>query len=227
MQTHSFVALLDVIGYKNKIKQDLNNEQEDFKNKLIKSIGNFSNINQAQFQCQAISDTIIISAHGFNYIIDFFKILSGIHCDFLANGLFVRGGIAYSKHHQSGILTYSHALSAAHDLEQSQAIYPRIVIDKNIIEMIRQSDKLNLAKSEIKEMNLICEENGVYFLNTAFNSKDAVYENAKALYNSDKNYLRERESEFAKHRWFQNFILSLDVSFVHYISEISPATDLF
>lgn len=206
---YTFVSLLDVLGYKNKIGADRENGKEDFKDKLESSLSILGKINETEISYQAISDTIIVSAHPSTQFTQFLKTLAGVHRAFLGNGLFIRGGIAFAQHFKSGSLTYSHALPVAYEMEQRQAIYPRIVIDKNIVAMIEKGAKLEAEVLNIKNEKLICKENGVYFLNTVNESLEDCYAHAKAMYEAERQSLDGNEHELAKHRWLQNFLMAM------------------
>lgn len=206
---YTFVSLLDVLGYKNKIASDRENGREDFKEKLESSLSVLQRINEAEIGYQAISDTIIVSTHPSAPFVDLLRVLTKVHRAFLRNGLFIRGGIAFAQHFKSGALTYSHALPVAYELEQKQAIYPRIVIDKNIIAMMDRGGKLELEVEAIRNERLICKENGVFFLNVANDELGECYELAKAIYTAEQSVLDGNEHELAKHRWLQNFLLAM------------------
>lgn len=209
---YTFVSLLDVLGYKNKINDDRQNGKEDFKLKLESSLSILSEINETEISYQAISDTIIVSAHPSTPFSEFLTVLARVHRSFLKNGLFLRGGISFAPHFKSGPLTYSHALPVAYDIEQKQAIYPRIVIDRNIMEMVTQGGKLESEMSRIATNKLICRENGIYFINTVGDSPESCYALAKKIYDAEAAFLDGNEHELAKHRWLQNFILTVSGS---------------
>lgn len=206
---YTFVSLLDVLGYKNKINDDRQNGKEEFKQKLESALSVLNGINETEISYQAISDTIIVSTHPSTPFPDLLRTLARVHRSFLKNGLFIRGGISFAPHFKSGSITYSHALPIAYEIEQKQAIYPRIVIDKNIIEMMKHGEKLEAAMTEIKDGKLICRENGIFFLNIVGDSSAECYSLAKEIYNSEKSFLEGNEHELAKHRWLQNFIIAL------------------
>lgn len=206
---YTFVSLLDVLGYKNKINEDRQNGKEDFKLKLESSLSVLSGINETEISYQAISDTIIVTAHPSTPFSEFLMVLSRVHRSFLENGLFIRGGISFAQHFKSGLLTYSHALPVAYEIEQKQAIYPRIVIDSNVIAMISAGGKLESDAMHIRENNLVCRQDGIYFLNSVGDAAEYCYQLAKAIYESEAKFLEGNEHELAKHRWLQNFILTM------------------
>ncbi|CUI01950.1 hypothetical protein [Leisingera aquaemixtae] len=206
---HAFVSLLDVLGYRNKIHSDRENGREEFKDNLLSSLSVLSSINEMEMSYQAISDTIIFSAIGSSGFEKFLKHNSDVHLSFLRNGLFVRGGISFAPHFKSGSLTYSHALPISYEIEQRQAVYPRIVIDRNIIEMLKPGGLLADQSASITSQELICEENGVFFLNFVGSDLKDYYDLSREIYESDREFLQGKEHELAKHRWLQNFIVSM------------------
>lgn len=205
---YAFVSLLDVLGYRAKIEADRLAGAESFKTKLEAALGVLSGINQTEMDYQAISDTLIISAHPQTSFCELLRTLRRVHLAFLQNELFLRGGVAFAPHFRSGSLTYSHALPVAYQLEQQQAVYPRIAIDPNIIQMFDLNGKLAGEAAEVAENKLICLEGGVYFVNVASDNTEAYYDLAKRIYEQESTELHGREHELAKHRWLQNYLIA-------------------
>ncbi len=206
---YTFVALLDVLGYRNKIEADRQSASESFKTKLEAALAVLTGLNEAEISYQAISDTIIIANHPSAPFSDLLRTLKRVHLAFLQQGLFLRGGVAFAPHFKSGAITYSHALPVAYQLEQKQAVYPRVVIDSNIAQMFTDGEKLSGEAEIVRDEALICVENGVYFLNVAYGVSDEYYELARKIYLEEEGYLNGREHELAKHRWLQNYIMAI------------------
>ncbi|WP_127170038.1 hypothetical protein WIW49_01900 [Xanthomonas euroxanthea] len=206
---YTFVALLDVLGYRNKIEADRQSASENFKTSLEAALAFLSGLNETEISYQAISDTLIIANHPSAPFGDLLTTLKRVHLAFLQQGLFLRGGVAFAPHFKSGPITYSHALPVAYQLEQKQAIYPRIVIDSNIIQMFSEGGKLSGEAQNIQNEMMICVENGVYFVNVASGHTEDYYNLAKAIYCNEEILLHGHEHELAKHRWLQNYISSV------------------
>lgn len=202
---YTYTALLDVLSYRFRLEQDSSTGEDSLKNDLEGALSIFDSVNAEIFGVQAISDTIIMTCSKHENFEEFLRILKTVYIAFLNKGLYVRGGVAYSRHYQSGRLTYSHALAKAHEIESKIAIYPRIMIDKNIIEMYEGGT--NLPK--ILGKNLLALHNGGCFINVL--DKDNwchVYEGASAMYKKDQRSLVSNEAAFAKHQWFENYLFS-------------------
>ncbi len=223
---YTLVALLDVLAYRNHLKADRSSGNEAFKGKLESALLALSSINETEISYQAISDTIIIAANPSTPISTFISTIAGVQRAFLQSGLLIRGGIAFEQHFKSGNLTYSHALAVAYELEQKQAIYPRIVIDKGVIDMLRSGSRF--AEADVRSLEherMICVQNGVYFINFAENHIDWCYDKAKEIFNSELSNLEGQESELAKHRWLQDYLVIIsERRLSSYMGEISVLT---
>lgn len=220
--TYTYTALLDVLSYRFRLEQDISTGEYSLKNDLEGALSIFDSVNADIFGVQAISDTIIMTCSKHENFEEFLEILKTVYIAFLKKGLYVRGGVAYSRHYQSGRLTYSHALAKAYEIESKIAIYPRIMIDKNIVAMYKGG--ANLPK--IFGKGLLAQHNGGCFVNVL--DKDNwcdIYENASAMYVKDRLSLVNNESAFAKHQWFENYLFAspyADVKKSKYIEGISP-----
>ncbi len=200
--TYVYVALLDVLAYRVRLSADRKSGKLSFKDDLIHAMEVFNQVNEADFQYQAISDTIIVSCAQRDRFTELLTLLKNVYVSFLEHNLLVRGGVAYSQHFKSSHVTYSHALALAYELESSKAVFPRIVIDKNIIEML---DQLEL---DADYRTMIAEQNGIHFINVADDSNwERLYQSAMQIYKRDALALREAEGPFQKHVWLQNFLL--------------------
>lgn len=202
---HVYTALIDVLSYRYRLEEDQKSGKLDFKDDLEESLNILNSVNNAVFRVQAISDTIIITCSNHENFLEFMDIIKKVFLKFLERGLFIRGGIAYSRHFESGRLTYSHAIARSYELESNQAIYPRIVIDDNIIEMYKTNNQL----TNIFNVDLIVQQNGIYFLHIVNNDNwNNIYEYAKRIYDKDKKNIMQNERAFIKHSWFENYLFS-------------------
>lgn len=217
---YSYVALIDVLAYRSRLENDKKTGQFKLKDDLEGALSVFDVIKPESFSVQAISDTIILTCHNHNDFIEFLSLLKKVFLAFLSRGLFIRGGIAYSKHFHTGNLTYSHAIARAYELESKLAIYPRIVIDSNIIDMYSSSASLPAILG--KELFVI--HNNVSFLHVIDDQNiGSVYALAKKIYERDIEDNSVDERAFSKHLWFENYILSFvnsKVSMQKYIEEM-------
>ncbi|WP_421569972.1 hypothetical protein [Stenotrophomonas sp. PD6] len=219
--SYAYCALIDVLGYKQRLKEDQDRGEFTFKDDLEVALRCLDSVNSAVFNVQAISDTIVITCTSHGLLVEFLGVLKEVFLGFLQRGLYVRGGVAYSKHFHSNRLTYSHAIARAYELESGSAIYPRIVVDKNIVEM----DAGPSSQQNLKGSGILSVQNGLYFVNVidVGNFKE-VYSSARDLYVRDANALVGKEAPFGKHVWFETYLReyyrSVGVEFEGYTDQI-------
>jgi hypothetical protein len=203
-----YAALLDVLGYRDYLNEDRKNGTLLFKNHLQKAFACFSEVNSAIYQHEAISDTIIITCNRRDDFPNFLEVLKKVSLSFLKQNLFIRGGVAYSQHFKSSNITYSHAVSLAYELEAKKAKFPRIVIDHNILDMFDTPEDTKILSAILKS-ELICQQNGIYFLNILDKKNwKTVHTYAKKIYKSDSQNILSDEEKFSKHCWFENYLFS-------------------
>jgi len=202
---YRYVALLDILGYRHHLECDRESGTLDFQNKLSTALRVFDTVNETVFRVQAISDTIIITCVGHQNFPDFLVLLRKVFLAFLDQGLFVRGGIAYSRHFQTNHLTYSHALARAYEIESKLAVYPRIIIDENIVRMYEAGSGL----PQISSSGMLCLENGIFFLDILTKENwSKVQASAKAIYDANAQAIQADETAYTKYLRFERYLLS-------------------
>lgn len=200
-----YTALIDVLSYRYRLERDIKSGSEEFRHDLEQALSVFDGINTSVFGVQAISDTIILTCNTHERIEEFFNIITKVFFAFMKRNLFIRGGIAYSKHFQSGRITYSQSVARAYELESKSSIYPRIVVDENVVNMHTSSDKLLGILGD----QSVLVQNGIYFLDIlSHDGWDEAYECAKDIYEKDRGTILKNESAFLKHAWFENYLFS-------------------
>jgi hypothetical protein len=220
---HLYTALVDVLSYRYRLDRDIQTGNEDFKEDLEKALSVFDGINTSVFGVQAISDTIILTCNSHERVDEFFEIIKKVFLSFMERSLFIRGGIAYSKHFESGRITYSHAVAKAYELESKSSIYPRIVVDENIVRMHQSSGTL----SGFLGNDSVLVQNGIYFLDILDKDTwDYAYECAKIIYEKDHETILKNENAFLKHAWFENYLFSSDYANSGRDRYIEPASHI-
>lgn len=202
--TYAYVALLDVLGYRFRLAEDRKSGGLSFKDSLQNALRVFETVNEADFHYQAISDTILVSCSHRGMFPEFLEVVRRVFVAFLEDGMFLRGGVTFEKHFKSANLTYSHAVARAYEIESARATYPRIVVDENILAMLHESGELD----KLLALKLLLHANGTVFLNVADERNWAqLYEWGRAMFNAQQSALLGRESEFAKHVWFERYLM--------------------
>lgn len=200
MADYSYVAFLDILGYRNLLDADIKNGRQTFKDKMNASFRVFDEVNATNFSHQAISDSIFITCSDRSLVRELLALLQNVFCSFLNQGLLIRGGVSYGEHFQNRTITYSPALTKAYILESSLAEHPRVMVDSNIYEMFPEivDDKIILQSGPNWFLNVINEEN-----------HKMVWDNARTLFAESREDIISHEKVRSKHRWLQDYIIEV------------------
>lgn len=157
------VAFLDVLGFSRMVEEDAKYKNAIFLPKFIKI---FSDIGcDDSGDVRMFSDSIVISkplvAKNFGVLLYDCAVLQKM---FLAEGILVRGGISFGKHYSNEKVIYSEALVNSYHLESKKAKYPRVLIDKNILDIfLNHPDATAEMRSGIRA-SLVRDRDGMSFV---------------------------------------------------------------
>lgn len=204
---YRYFAFIDVLGYRAHLDSDKKTGKTDFLNRLKRSFASLDNIDTSKFQIRSVSDSIFVFATGDkeNDFIGLLETVKDLFTSFLANSLFLRGGIAWDQHFQTDRITYSLALVQAYELESKEAIVPRIVIADQILEKAKNegwaekliSKNLVILDGNRLQLHILTEENW-----------DSVYKNAKTI-SLEINQNNKIPSDVRlKHLWFEDYLFA-------------------
>lgn len=175
-----FVAFIDILGFKSIIENTARNalEYKRIKN-VLTYIAQMQEDNYYGFLAQygilkeisIFSDSIVISYSRslsiggalFHILVDLVHLCN----DLLCANIFVRGGIAYGQMYHDKHICFGPAMIKAYKMEEETAVFPRIVIDREAIEMgIRYPGQANTSEQECEYLkDLLCEDDdGFFFL---------------------------------------------------------------
>ncbi|WP_252091719.1 hypothetical protein [Pseudomonas sp. MWU13-3659] len=196
-----FVAFIDLLGFSNMVSHDCENpvSSQKYIDKL-KSVhaqtkklqGNLENLQLIQF-----SDSVVL-ALPFNKekFHDFLSLVADYQYELLKNSILCRGGISYGMHHFEDDFLFSSGLIHAYNLEKDISVNPRIVISKDLIDLIYPQNG--------NENDLILKESdGSYFINYLHTRK---YDEAwKGISSIVPDNLTNKPSIRGKHIWLINY----------------------
>ncbi|MCK8824685.1 hypothetical protein [Fuchsiella alkaliacetigena] len=156
------VAFIDIMGFSNLIKQANENKSEavEIIKNLKDSISSCVERNLSSKlspkdeslkidpKFKIFSDCISISSdcieNSEDYIADwvFFFLLNimYIQAELIVNNIFIRGGVTVDLHYQSDDIIFSSGLVNSYKLESKEAIYPRVLIDSSVINLLRKKE---------------------------------------------------------------------------------------
>ncbi|AWM12571.1 hypothetical protein DI487_00910 [Flavobacterium sediminis] len=148
MLDYHFVAFLDILGYSNMVKSDLegpSGEEKYFQKLLdLHKETNSLKYEKLEFTLIQFSDSIIISApFDHSSFHSFSKLIAEYQLKLLLRGILIRGGVTYGKHYYKDDFLFSSGLIDAYGIESKLARYPRIIISNDLFELM-VSHKVNL-----------------------------------------------------------------------------------
>lgn len=175
-----FVCFLDILGFSEMIDEydeDLTSNilqdiQEAFQISIQTIETNENTPNKEalkHLKYQLFSDCVSISIPYFDREDDFlsnFNLISafirGFQLNMMVKGFFVRGGLSIGSYYSDNHIIFSKGLVNAYLLESKKAIFPRVLIDKNILEKLEKYEKSNFSNYGINDYLLSDWENYVF-----------------------------------------------------------------
>lgn len=162
------VAFIDILGAKALIKKDVDGSLNTVHRVYEKSLEIYEKIFKEliPFDITIFSDNIVIGREIVNkpLLASYFQAVhfmaAIVQESFLSQGLLVRGAIAYGSYFKDDIMVWGNALTKAYELESSAAIYPRIIVDPELVgELELFQRKELLSKLWLKQDN-----DGLFFI---------------------------------------------------------------
>jgi hypothetical protein len=134
------VAFLDILGFRKLVLSNKSIALQTI-NIIDGHINHILNVlkenNEKTFSTKLFSDCICISCeYSLENIFYIIYELAFIQLYFSFEGIFLRGALSRGNHFENDRMIFSHGLIKAYELEQI-AIYPRIIIDKELIDHIK------------------------------------------------------------------------------------------
>ena len=212
------VGYLDLLGTKDKI----DNGQNNYLNRihdcfmLAKIMVDYhSNCENLFLKYKIFSDNIIIaqpikdSMSNNSPVIAFNRIcalVSSVQRVFLCNDIFLRGGIVCDELYIDDVLVWGKALTDAYYIENNIAIYPRIVISKDLIEL---DPIVNIGNKMRSANNIIQDFDGEFFIDYLNYPDDNEIQKLIQISNSniEKHLAEETDARILqKIYWQKNYI---------------------
>lgn len=144
-----YVLFLDILGFKKLIQDTETDLTQDKANDLYSALSIIQGFkigeaiiprNVTQF-----SDSIVISFNDDNKLelIHLFDEIIGLLMEMIGRGIVFRGAISYGKFFHDNKILFGPALVDAYEAETNAAIYPRVILDKSIIRIFKETKTIN------------------------------------------------------------------------------------
>jgi hypothetical protein len=171
-QRKSFCAYLDVLGFRQKIKD---NDFIFLKNYLSTLDSELQDIDKNprmnEFELKIFTDNLVFGypwndVYGEGELGTIFDILAHIQVSFALSDVFFRGAIALSNLYMDENVVFGPSLVEAYNLETEMAIYPRIILSKNVITVIKKHTNYYAdPKKSPQYTEYLKDIDGLYFVN--------------------------------------------------------------
>jgi hypothetical protein len=201
----------DILGFKEIIKKSENDKNDETLNTLKVALGESEGIlkmlaplgqkTKTRLRSKLFSDNLYASFYydeddilSFSDAFITAIIFSRMYfANMLNNKIAVRGGVSFGNDYCDETMIFSMALVKAYELETEKAIYPRIIIDNELVNLVKAG--LEVPSQLIKEIlnnSILKDSNDVYFVNPSGLAKDFNSEHAGFKGDAlDKIYIKQ------------------------------------
>lgn len=213
------VAFVDILGFSSLVEKSNTDQRvyEQIKHALdtiqeIKKRSDGTNTKAATF-----SDSIVLSYSitAEKPLLNALKNLVELQFELLRQGILVRGGVAKGPVRHVQEMVFGPAMVAAYELESKYAVYPRIIIEKELIDWETQNYHAvaNYSIDYGIDLNLIVRKDGytdVFYIDTFRYIADTSYAKSNSLYESIKTLIIEgldnnNKAVRMKYAWLKNY----------------------
>lgn len=212
------VAFLDILGFKEHVKKYINPEDtpdmeilEKIKSCLSDSFKIIEqDLNQhnkllrikvfSDCTCASIPEMLCMPTEASMLCLLITWVVS-YNYNLIRRDIYPRGGISFGFHYEDENMIFSDGLIKAHELENEKAIYPRTILDEELINRLKwywmnQRDTIELFGTNKK---IIIDEEGIVFINP-FN----------LVQSTNKWTYKNIENQFKNEKDFKEYLLTID-----------------
>lgn len=210
-----FIVYLDILGVKNKINSEQSNEYlqkiQKIYTQALELFEQYKNLGGGnELKCKIFSDNIIFATEIYNQqysgfcnninsvIVTSLAIFTIFLYQYaLEEGFLIRGGMTVGDLFINDVFTYGKGLIRAYQLENEIAIFPRVILDEQVLKYIDKVNSTNLNGCKIYENDF---DNYYYINYLSYLFKTLEIEKLNNLLREIK---KEKKSEKIKqkHNW--------------------------
>ena len=169
------VAFIDLLGFSAMVTHDC--EIPNGKQKFIESLYECHTETKVlkkyhpNLQLIQFSDSVVFALpYSISNYISLIKIIVDYQYNLLSKGILCRGGMSYGKHFSTEDFLFSNGMIEAYRLEIQVAVAPRVVISRELLNLVEPNIDKDLEKLPVTK-----ENDGLFFINyfAGKNSKEA------------------------------------------------------
>jgi len=179
------VAFLDILGFKELVQHSVHSKdpvdteiiigtiQSALKDAL-KNIETGENKELKLIKYKVFSDCTCLSTPTFQdkaneatNLCTFITMIKGYTFNLIRRNIYLRGGISTGYHYEDDYMIFSDGLIKAHHLEKKEALYPRTILDEDLVQRFKRLwiDQKDTILDFSIQSRLITDENGITFIN--------------------------------------------------------------
>lgn len=185
---HRVVLFLDILGFKNIVNESVTNDEvaarihtalHRIHLEYSDQTGSFDDDTKLTFFSDSLFFTQKFHTNDSSDVFFFLNTAAFIMNSFLAYGLFPRGAITHGKCLHEKVqntdsnaridtsICYGPAINTAYIAEETKAIWPRIIVDSDVLLKGIQDDKVNAFEDSAKDFDELVKNDGtVFYLDT-------------------------------------------------------------
>jgi len=224
----SFCAYFDILGFSEKIgENDIEyfSKYYDILQDEVKYLKERQKEFYREYEFKVFTDNFVFGYpwdddDGEGDLGGLFDILSRIQYNFILNDIFIRGAIDHSGLFMDENIVFGPALIGAYKLESEKAIYPRIILSKNVTKLVKKHIAYYQDGESFQEDQYLIDTDGLTFLNylysilIKFHNEDLgdekmhieekIMAHKEAIVRNLNKY-SEEISVFKKYAWVANY----------------------
>jgi len=159
------VAFIDLLGFSSMVTHDCAtpNGEQKFIESLYECHIETKNLKKDHPDLQLIqfSDSVIFALpYSIDNYVSLIQIIANYQFNLLTKGILCRGGISYGKHFYIEDFLFSHGMIEAYRLESKVAVTPRVVVSRELLDLVNPS----IIKNAIV-LPIVQENDGLFFIN--------------------------------------------------------------
>ncbi len=229
----SVVCFIDILGFSSMIKDYFSkNSGQELLNRMHNSLTEaykfMKEINENSGAVKIFTDNIVIGKairdDGESELGHLLDHIASYQFQLALEGLFVRGGVAVGLHYMDNDIVFGPALIDAYKLESERANAPRVILSKEVKELVKEHIQYYSTNYPAPQLNLICiDADGEWFINylqAAIIDEDALdmstvwLQQHKTIVEEKLKEYKSNSKVFNKYRWvaqYHNYFCKLNV----------------
>jgi len=184
----SFCAYFDILGFSEKIQKNDIPFFETYLKVLEKELAYIKDYHEhSGFELKIFTDNFVLGhpwydEYGESELGNIFNVLARLQYTFIQSNIFIRGAVSMSELYMDENIVLGPALIEAYKLESEKAIYPRIVLDDKVVEVIKKHTRYySEPQTSPQNKEYLIDIDGQHFINYLYDIVDHYMDYEKEI----------------------------------------------